>query len=76
MMIYFEHIDTKRKKKLVFFTKVIVSSPEKQLNTLQFSELLSFERHIRFNLTSGIALLLWYVPTVMEALNNASLHCP
>lgn len=76
--MYFEHIDTKRKHFffLVFSTMVIVSALEKQLNMQQFSELLSFECHIRFNLTSWIASLLWYVPSMMEVLNNISLHCP
>lgn len=61
---------------LVFPAMDIVSVLEKQLNMQQFSELLSFECHIRFNLTSWIASLLWYVPSMMEALNNISLHCP
>lgn len=64
------------KKLLVLSTMVIVSAPEKQLNMQHFSELLSFECHIRFNLTSWIASLLWYVLSMMEVLNNISLHCP
>lgn len=78
MVIYFEHIDTKKETlfSLVFSTMVIVSALEKQLNMQQSSKLLSFECHIRLNLTSWIASLLWYVPSMMEVLNNISLHCP
>ena len=77
MVIYFEDTGTKRMKKvLVSSTMVIISALEKQLNMQQFSEPLSLECHVRFNLTSWIASLLWYVPSMAEVLNNISLHCP
>ena len=74
--IFWTYWYKKEKKSLVLSPMVIVSASEKQLNMQCFSELLSFECDIGFNLTSWIALLLWYVPSMMEVLNNISLHCP